>query len=246
MIKIENITTVSEEQWNSIIMGCRNPLNSWEKSDSWIRESECWCEFQIGEADMNLMKRLANAGSSDHRKFARMIPVWMDVTAPLYWWKEADQYKVGTVTNSCSTMHKIQEKEFVRDDFSWEHLFNWMHDDEHGEDTSYWAVEEYGPDGSIFPGKRYPLDVLDEIIFALNYYRNEFIETKDKRFWWQMIQLLPSSYNQKRTWFLNYEVLWNIYQARKNHKLDEWRIFCETIVREIPYFAEIFGIEVQE
>ena len=216
MIKIKNIVTASEEQWNSIIMGCRNPLNSWGKSDSGIRESECWCEFQIGEADMNLMKRLANAGSSDHRKFARMIPVWMDVTAPLYWWKEADQYKVGTVTNSCSTMHKIAEKEFTIKDFSCEHL-----------------------DEAC-------LDVLHTVMIALNYERQAYIDTGIKDHWWQMIQLLPSSYNQKRTWFLNYEVLWNIYQARKNHKLDEWRIFCETIVREIPYFAEIFGIEVQE
>ena len=165
---------------------------------------------------MNLMKRLANAGSSDHRKFARMIPVWMDVTAPLYWWKEADQYKVGTVTNSCSTMHKIAEKEFTIKDFSCEHL-----------------------DEAC-------LDVLHTVMIALNYERQAYIDTGIKDHWWQMIQLLPSSYNQKRTWFLNYEVLWNIYQARKNHKLDEWRIFCETIVREIPYFAEIFGIEVQE
>lgn len=219
MIKIENIVTASEEQWNSIIMGCRNPLNSWGKSDSGIRESECWREFQIGEADMNLMKRLANAGSSDHRKFARMTPVWMDVTAPLYWWKEADQYKVGTVTNSCSTMHTIHKKEFELSDFSYQHLFD---DDSLGEAF---------------------LSSLKRTIADLNTARERYLETGDKKYWWQMIELLPTSYNQKRTWSMNYEVLYNIYQARKDHRLDDWKEFCQIIVREIPYFAEIFGIE---
>ena len=239
-IKIENIVGPSVRQWKSVIMAMRNPMNSWEKSDSdfYIDYSEDEADdMEIGSADMELMKRLAKAGS-DHRKFARMLPVIMDVTAPLYWWKEADTYKVGTVANSCSTMHKIAEKEFTRDDFSREHLFDWMGED--GESMPYCAALDCEADGSLVNRNKYPLDLLDETIFALNFYREKFLETKDKRYWWQMIQLLPSSYNQKRTWFLNYEVLWNIYQARKGHKLDEWREFCETIVCEVPYFKEIF------
>lgn len=207
-IKIENIVPPSAEHWMTVIRGMRNPFNSWEKSDSGIQADE---EIYIGDADLTLMRKLAKAGS-DHRKFLRMLPVVMDVTAPLYWWKEADTYKVGTVANSCSTMHKIADHVFTLRDFSCEHL------DEAG------------------------LDILQTVIIALNYERQAYLETNNKDHWWGMIQLLPSSYNQRRTLFLNYEVLWNIYQARKNHKLDCWRDFCETIVTAIPYFKEIFEI----
>lgn len=204
MIKIENIIGPSPEQCQAVIRGMRNPLNSWGLSDSQIEEDG----FYIGEKDLTLMMNLAKAGS-DHRKYLRMLPVWMDITAPLYWWKEADTYKVGTVANSCSTMHKIADKEFDLDDFSHEHLV--------------------GPSMSI----------LKTTIDTLNYWRNAFKGYNNNEYWWQLIQLLPSSYNQKRTLFLNYEVLWNMYQARKNHKLDEWRTFCETIENEVPYFKEI-------
>ena len=212
-IKIEGIVPPSVEQWQAVVRGMRNPMNSWDKLDSGV----CFCPkwdrtyFDVGAADMALMKRLAKAGS-DHRKYLRMLPVMMDVTAPLYWWKEYDTYKVGTVANSCSTMHKIHERIFVRTDFSHDQL------DE----------AEIG--------------ILDNVIAALNYECDAYLQTKNKDHWYQMIQLLPSSYNQKRTVFLNYEVLWNIYQARKEHRLDEWREFCQTIVREVPYFAEIFEI----
>lgn len=207
-IKIENIVPPSAEQWMAVIRGMRNPLNSWEKSDSGIQADE---EIYIGDADLALMQKLAKAGS-DHRKFLRMLPVVMDVTAPLYWWKEEDTYKVGTVANSCSTMHKIADRPFTLRDFSHEHL------DEAG------------------------LGVLQNVILALNDEREAYLRTNNKDQWWSMIQLLPSSYNQRRTLFLNYEVLWNIYRARKNHKLDEWRDFCKTIVAEVPYFKEIFDI----
>lgn len=213
-IKIENIVGPSPAQWESVILGCRNPFNSWSKSDSSIFKDPYtneW-EMKIGEADLALMRKLAKAGS-DHRKYLRQLPVIMDVTAPLYLWKEEDQYKVGTVTNSCSTMHKIQAKEFTFDDFSYEHLSDFARD-----------------------------YILGETIHELNVNRTEFINTGDKFYWWQMIQLLPSSFNQKRTLSCNYEVLWNMYQARKNHRLDEWHVFCDTIVREVPYFAEIFEI----
>ncbi|MGN1405543.1 MAG: hypothetical protein ACI4WM_04690 [Erysipelotrichaceae bacterium] len=188
MIEITNTEVMG---WEAAIRGMRNPMNSWKMSDS--------SSDSIGEKDRDLMERLSNAGT-DHRKFMRMITVYLDINAPLYWWKEYDTYKVGTVANSCSTMHKIQAKEFVLDDFSHDHL-----------------NEE-----SI---KR----VLEPTIEMLNEYRLKFIETKDKDYWWQMIQLLPSSYNQKRTVLLNYEVLANIYKSRKGHKLDEWRTFCEWI-----------------
>lgn len=217
-IKIENIVPPSAEQWMAAIRGCRNPLNSWARSDSGIQVDE---EIYIGDADLALMQKLAKAGS-DHRKFLRMLPVMMDVTAPLYWWKEADTYKVGTVANSCSTMHKIADKEFSLDDFSHEHLTFYDHDGELCRDF---------------------LGTLEDLVDELNVARKLFLETKDKKWWWQMIQLLPSSYNQKRTLFLNYEVLWNMYNARKAHKLDEWVQFCDTITREVPCFAEIFGIE---
>ena len=185
------------------IIGMRNPMNSWAKSDS-SSELTGYC---VGKNDHDLMMKLRNAGT-DHRKFMRMITVYADITAPLYWWKEYDTYKVGTVANSCSTMHKIHSKEFVLDDFSHEHLLE--------------------------------LDVLNTVIGYLNHYRNEFLITKDKKCWWQMIQMLPSSYNQKRTVMLNYEVLANIYKSRKNHKLDEWRSLCDWI-ETLPYGELITG-----
>lgn len=220
MIKIENVVLPHEKQWEAIIRGMRNPLNSWDKSDSKeCRDTFCGeCNeeclpysngFIIGSNDFDLMKRLDKAGT-EHRKFMRMITVYVDITAPLYWYKEFDTYKVGTVTNSCSTMHKIAAKEFTMEDFSCEHLETISRLDEDG--------EEYKP---------YML--MKEMIKCLNACRKTFMETKNKTDWWQLIQLLPSSYNQKRTVMLNYEVLANMYHQRKNHKLDEWRTFCEWI-----------------
>lgn len=232
MLKIEKFVTASPEQWKMIIEGMRNPLNSWDKSDSFTCEEDVECnpncpytsnpgscpaynlnpDFIIGQNDHSLMERLDNAGT-EHRKFMRMIPVWVTLSAPLYWWKEADTYKVGTVRNSCSTMHKIQAKEFTYEDFSCEHM-----------------------------NRRSSLH-LKETIDLLNDYREKYLvavktepETglSAKDIWWQMIQLLPSSYNQKATLFLNYEVLSNIYHQRKNHKLDDWHTFCDWI-RELPY-----------
>ena len=205
MIKIENVEVVG---WEHAIRGMRNPHNSWDKSDSIIDEIGL---YEIGNNDLDLMKRLRNAGT-DHRKFMRMIVVYADVTAPLYWWKEADTYKVGTVRNSCSTMHKIADKAFTLDDFSHEHL-------------SYDVV-----------------DVLKELINALNIRRKDFLETKQKTFWWDIIQLLPSSYNQRATLMLNYEVLANMYHSRKAHKLDEWVEFCKWI-ETLPYSELITGGE---
>lgn len=245
MIKIEKIDVVG---WEHAIRGMRNAMNSWDKSDSeFYRDmdygcsgncpcekiGECSCCF-IGDNDLNLMKRLANAGS-DHGKFLRMITVYMDVTAPLYWWKEFDTYKVGTVANSCSTMHKIHAKEFTLDDFSREHLGDeWDDEDDCGYKHSNSIVffnNEYG---------NTPTDILEFLIEALNHYRKMFLETKDKKYWWYMIQLLPSSYNQKRTVQLNYQVLKNMYHARKNHKLDEWHKFCE-MIEDLPYSELITG-----
>jgi len=191
MIKIENVEVVGMK---AAVRGMRNPKNSWEKSDSSVVDGH---SFFVGDNDFALMRTLANAGT-DHGKFMRMIHVQCDITAPLYWWKEADQYKVGTVTDSCSTMHKIHAKEFTLDDFSCEHLYA-------------------------------PLQDLRPTIDLLNMYRERYLETKDKNDWWQMIQLLPSSYNQLRTLDLNYAVLKNIYHARKDHKLDEWHYFCDWI-----------------
>ena len=212
MIKFENTEVVG---WEHAIRGMRNPMNSWEKSDSeymvdfiddsvWPHETRHYDVF-VGSNDMDVMKRLRNAGT-DHRKFMRMITVYVDITAPLYWWKEFDTYKVGTVANSCSTMHKIHAKEFTLEDFSTEHLFDC-----------------YG-DLSMnlnYSGK-HPIDMMNDLIRTLNHFRHWYLETKDKKYWWQMIQLLPSSYNQKRTVMMNYEVLANIYKSRRNHKLDEW------------------------
>ena len=212
MIKIENVVTPSPEQWEAIVRGTRNPMNSWDKSDSIHAFDEGIMDeiFVIGNNDLDLMKRLVKAGT-DHRKFMRMIVVYADITAPLYWWKEADTYKVGTVRNSCSTMHKITEKEFTLDDFSHEHL-----DD-------------------------YSLKYMIDIIRALNVSREMFLDTKNKKDWYQLIQLLPSSYNQRATLMLNYEVLANIYHSRKNHKLDEWREFCKWI-ETLPHPELITGV----
>ena len=215
MIKIENQEVVG---WEHAIRGMRNPMNSWDKSDSDYVQvcGDFEWEYHIGNNDLDLMTRLSKAGT-DHRKFMRMIVVYADITAPLYWWKEYDTYKVGTVANSCSTMHKIHDKEFTLDDFSHEHLL----------DAN--------------------LDVLNSIINGLNNMRYNYINfetlntpcyVEKKDYWWQMIQLLPSSYNQKRTVMLNYEVLKNMYHSRKNHKLDEWRTFCDWI-ETLPYAKEL-------
>lgn len=209
MIKVENIDVYGFE---AAIRGMRNPMNSWKKSDSgYVTEYDEGgfdAEFyNIGENDLALMKSLVKAGT-DHRKFLRMINVTCDIVAPLYWWKEYDTYKVGTVANSCSTMHKIADKEFTLDDFSHEHLCGMS------------------------------IAALNHVIDAMNLERKHYIVTGDKDCWWQMIQLLPSSYNQRRTGQLNYEVLLNMYHARKNHKLDEWREFCKAI-ETLPYFKEI-------
>ena len=213
MIKVTNIIVPSYEQWMAAIKGMRNPMNSWDKIDS--KENTCnniscdncseiCSQIELGKNDYDLMKRLTLAGT-EHSKFLRMLPVMMDITAPLYWWKEFDTYKVGTVANSCSTMHKIADKEFTLDDFSVENLYE---------------------------------DVIDspfrEIIDCLNFFRGLYIQNNDKDDWWQMIQLLPSSYNQKRTVFLNYAVLANMYHQRKGHKLDEWHDFCD-MIEKLPY-----------
>lgn len=223
MIKFEN-TEVSG--WESAIRGMRNPMNSWKKSDSrWEPQFDtetgpCHGFFVIGPNDLNLMARLRNAGT-DHRKFMRMITVYVDITAPLYWWKEFDTYKVGTVANSCSTMHKIAAKEFTPEDFSHEHLFT--------EENLRYEAE---PDS---------LKLLNTIINALNVYRLAYLEEGDKSIWWQMIQLLPSSYNQRRTVMLNYEVLANIYKSRKNHKLDGWSVGFMEWIESLPYSELITG-----
>lgn len=218
MITIENEEVSG---WEAAIRGMRNPLNSWRKSDSqWefvedpspINPNDPGMQFVIGENDLSLMKLLVNAGT-DHSKFMRMVVVTVDVTAPLYWWKEADTYKVGTVRNSCSTMHKIHEKQFALDDFSHEHLFT--------EDDVQW-------------GDICPTAALECTIGALNVYRKRFLETNEKQYWWQMIQLLPSSYNQRSTLQLNYAVLRNMYHSRKSHKLDEWKGFCKW-VESLPH-----------
>ena len=241
MIKIKNVEVVG---WEHAIRGMRNPKNSHQKSDSYTCYSTggCHCEEEnyindvchgitLGENDHDLMMRLRNAGT-DHRKFMRMITVYLDITAPLYWWKEFDTYKVGTVANSCSTMHKIHAKEFTLEDFSCEHLLEQK--DVHVPNDSCCNPNWEGC------GIIAPIDILEETINMLNKAREMFLETKDKKYWWQMIQLLPSSYNQKRTVMLNYEVLANIYKSRKDHKLDEWRDFCSWI-ETLPYSELITG-----
>ena len=243
MIEIENEEIVG---WEAAIRGMRNPMNSWEKSDSGYgcgNDKEYFCDecsssfhcttrektYNVGSNDLDLMKRLRNAGT-DHRKFMRMITVYVDVTAPLYWWKEFDTYKVGTVANSCSTMHKIHAKEFTLEDFSYEHL-----------DNNCMAAEvssgdHFDPLTSI--------DILKVTVNGLNYWRSRYLATKDKNDWWQLIQLLPSSYNQRRTVMLNYEVLANIYKSRRHHKLDEWHLFCDWI-ENLPY-AELITGKIEE
>ena len=236
MINLENVILASPEQMEFIIQGMRNPMNSWKKSDSGegcdgkLCGSHCafssqWCgntpKYVVGENDHSIMQRLSNAGT-EHRKYLRMMPVYVRIIAPLYWWKEFDTYKVGTVANSCSTMHKIAEKEFTLEDFSYEHLMDF---------------EEKGK-------LRFsPLGTLQNTIDELNDCRDLYLKTKDKAYWWQLIQLLPSSYNQTRNVMLNYEVLANIYRQRKNHKLDEWREVCKWI-ETLPYSELITGLSI--
>lgn len=222
MIQLKHVVLASPEQMEFVIEGMRNPMNSWDKSDSGIMGDPFgegrMDTFSLGKNDLFLMQNLCSAGT-DHRKFMRMLPIYVRITAPFYWWKEFDTYKIGTVSNSCSTMHKIAEKEFTLDDFSHEHL-----------DIRTRAL-------------------LDETIRALNDYRKLYIDynaddfeikgcPSKKDIWWQMIQLLPTSYNQTRNVMMNYEVLANIYHSRKNHKLDEWRQFCDWI-KSLPYFKEM-------
>ena len=236
MIKIEKAVVFG---WEAAVRGMRNPMNSWDKSDSEygcehgeMKHHCCVCEnghtgecsdgftnYLLGKADRELMMKLA-ANGAVHAKFRRMIIVTCDITAPLYWWKEFDTYKVGTVANSCSTMHKIHAKPFDTVDFSCEHLL--FNAEKEGEAEAYYA----------------PVGVLLFIIDSLNHYREKFLETKDKMYWWGMIQLLPTSYNQKRTVQMSYEVLNNILQWRQEHKLDEWREFCRW-AKTLPY-AEVF------
>lgn len=232
MLKLENTEVLG---WEAAIRGMRNPMNSWEKSDSHVGFGDvfccdCGCKdmepcgqncIDIGPNDLDLMTRLRNAGT-DHRKFMRMIVVYVDITAPLYWWKEFDTYKVGTVANSCSTMHKIAAKEFTLEDFSHEHL--------------------------IVAGLNSLKRTIDDLNSAREGYLDERIKQNPewrKEVWWQMIQLLPSSYNQRRTVMLNYEVLANIYKSRRNHKLDEWHTFCDWI-EGLPYSELITGGAVNE
>lgn len=244
MIKLENVILASPEQMEFIIEGMRNPMNSWEKSDTCFSDESCvncydnqrdLCDKdsffrkdeKLGSNDHSLMQRLSNAGT-EHRKYMRMMPVYVRITSPLYWWKEFDTYKVGTVANSCSTMHKIHEKEFTLEDFSTEHLYF--------DDNKPILAEEWG---------NYRIDGNGHIcltINLLNYWRKKYLNTKSKEDWWQLIQLLPSSYNQTRNVMMNYEVLANIYRQRKNHKLDEWREFCKWI-ESLPYSEMITGKE---
>lgn len=242
MIKFEHTEVVG---WEHAIRGMRNPMNSHEKSDSHFEFGSALCNdcpysnrhpcgqncLNVGSKDLDLMKRLRNAGT-DHRKFMRMIVVYVDITAPLYWWKEFDTYKVGTVANSCSTMHKIHAKEFTLEDFSTEHLI----------DDPLQAFSLCDTAGNFTGFDMSSKEIIKFLCNILNYYRQKYLETKDKKYWWQMIQLLPSSYNQKRTVMLNYEVLANIYKSRKDHRLDEWNEFCKWI-ESLPYSELITGEE---
>lgn len=230
MIKLEHTVLASTEQMEFIIEGMRNPMNSWDKSDSKYNDLD---EYKLGYADKDLMRRLVMAGT-DHRKFMRMMPVYVRITAPLYWWKEFETYKVGTVSNSCSTMHKIQDKEFTMEDFSTEHLlgFDSPHNDER--EVPYVPIDH----DDISPLGLYRCGIIP----MLNLCRKRYLETKSKTDWWQMIQLLPSSYNQTRNVMMNYEVLANIYKPRKDHKLDEWREFCKWI-ETLPYSEIVTGLE---
>ena len=250
MIKFEHTKVLG---WEHAIRGMRNPYsiegaenNSWDKSDSFFCQKpdekcsvcegrhtdQCYNGFVLGPNDLDLMKRLCNAGT-DHRKFMRMITVYVDITAPLYFFKEFETYKVGTVSNSCSTMHKIHAKEFTLGDFSTDHLIDY---------ELYSCDEVDGPVLNCAPNVYCGgLQHMNLTINVLNYYRKKYLETKDKKYWWQMIQLLPSSYNQKRTVMLNYEVLSNIYKSRKDHKLDEWKRFCNEWITSLPYSELITG-----
>ncbi|MCR1821268.1 hypothetical protein [Terrisporobacter muris] len=210
MLKAENIEVYG---WEGAVRGARNPMNSWDRIDSKFYITKLRNNCKIGPNDYKMLKNLCIAGK-DHRKWMRMVIVTMDITAPLYWWKEFDTYKVGTVANSCSTMHKIHAKEFTLNDFSHEHL-------------NFDSIE-----------------MLELVLIGLNSYREEYLETKDKNYWWQLIQMLPSSYNQKRTVQLNYEVLNTIYHARKNHKLDEWHTLCD-VIKELPY-SEFITMDFKE
>ena len=243
MIKLEHVVMASPEQMEFIIEGMRNPMNSWEKSDSyryWSKEHDEKIEtpgYEVGEADLNLMKRLAKAGT-DHRKFMRMMPVYVRITAPLYWWKEFDTYKVGTVSNSCSTMHKIHEKYFTLEDFSTDQLSTII-----GEDIK--LLDAYKDDDLRYYKHRVDLsDTIRELNLLRSLYlaaseknkennlsgaKHSYAAAQKKKFWRMMIQILPSSYNQTRNIMMNYEVLANIYWSRKDHKLDEWREFCKWI-----------------
>ena len=248
MLKIEKTEVVG---WEAAIRGMRNPMNSWEQSDSGHCQrdltrdcatcvhrdtgySACTAgHFDVGPRDYDLMTRLRNAGT-DHRKFMRMIEVYVDITAPLYWWKEYDTYKVGTVANSCSTMHKIAAKEFTLDDFSHEHL-------------GVLIPAELNDGEEVF--QNLTIEHLKNTIKVLNiqrgFYNRETNQDLKKKYWWQMIQLLPSSYNQKRTVMLNYEVLANMYKSRKGHRLDEWHTFCDWI-ESLPYSELITGKSEEE
>jgi hypothetical protein len=248
MIKLENMVLASPEQMNFIIEGMRNPMNSWDRSDSDFETAGYdVVGFDLGKADHDLMQRLADAGSV-HRKYMRMMPVYVRITAPLYWWKEFDTYKVGTVSNSCSTMHKIQEKEFTLEDFSTDQLCEIGSEDIAllGEEAPYYK-------------HRFELDICSELNFArrlylaadkklkrgdLTYSETKHVMAQRKKYWWQMIQLLPSSYNQTRNVMMNYEVLANIYRWRKDHKLDEWREFCKWI-EGLPYSELITGLPIE-
>lgn len=236
MIKLEHVVLASPEQMAFVIEGMRNPMNSWKKSDSGYETAGYdIVGFNLGEHDRSLMRRLANAGT-DHRKFMRMIPVYVRITAPLYWWKEFDTYKVGTVANSCSTMHKIAEKEFTLEDFSTEHLL------------TGWDGKDINGEPIVVPG---PFEDFEIVIDMLNQVRNAYFEIdpnetmpyrreRRKQLWYNLIQLLPSSYNQTRNVMMNYEILANIYKSRKDHKLDEWREFCQWI-EELSYSELITG-----
>ena len=223
MIKVENIDYWGFEH---AIRGMRNPLNSWDKSDSLLCGDIAHPDLIVGQNDLDLMRRLYKAGP-EHRKYLRQIFVSMDIVAPLYWWKEFDTYKVGTVANSCSTMHKIAAKEFELSDFSYEHLLDSWDDEKELVEYNL----EYGNTAK---------DVLEFIIDALNVFRDLYLETKDKKYWWQLIQLLPSSYNQRRTITMDYENAVTIIKQRTGHKLDEWREFVE-ILSKLPYLDEICG-----
>ena len=244
MIKIENTKI---EGWEPAIRGMRNPMNSWSKSDSYelCGDGDFGSPYFVGPNDQKLMKQLRDAGK-DHAKYRRMITVWMDVTGPFYWWKEFETYKVGTVSNSCSTMHKIAAKEFTFGDFSCEYLAAMQdcekaciglqfEDDAHGKNLLWAHPNPY----SLLKEQRNqmnpiaPEDILQLTIHMLNSLRREYLATGCKEYWYQMIQLLPTSYNQRRTVMLNYEVLANIYHARKDHKLDEWHTFCDW-AKELP------------